>query len=122
SPCRIASNLYEMSMLGRVRAVGNGSGDADVSNIVRAALVQTEWTGDKASMIDKNVDMARKAAADGAQILCFQEIFSSRYFCTVQDPQYYDEAEEIPGGPTITRMIELARETGMVLVVPIYEK
>ncbi|MEX1271107.1 MAG: acyltransferase, partial [Acidimicrobiia bacterium] len=42
-----------------------------MSNIVRAALVQTEWTGDKESMIDKNVDMARQAAADGAQVLCF---------------------------------------------------
>jgi N-carbamoylputrescine amidase len=94
----------------------------DVSNIVRAALVQTEWTGDKESMIEKNIDMARKAAADGAQILCFQEIFSSRYFCTTQDPQYYDEAEEIPDGPTMQRMIALARETGIVLVVPIYEK
>ncbi|MEX1005984.1 MAG: nitrilase-related carbon-nitrogen hydrolase, partial [Acidimicrobiia bacterium] len=76
-----------------------------MSNIVRAALVQTEWTGDKESMIDKNVDMARRAAADGAQVLCFQEIFSSRYFCTVQDPKYYDEAEEIPDGPTVQRMI-----------------
>ncbi|MEX1043602.1 MAG: nitrilase-related carbon-nitrogen hydrolase, partial [Acidimicrobiia bacterium] len=93
-----------------------------MSNIVRAALVQTEWTGDKESMVEKNIGLARQAAADGAQILCFQEIFSSRYFCTVQDPKYYDEAEQIPDGPTVQRMIALAKETGMVLVVPIYEK
>ncbi|MEE8375320.1 MAG: nitrilase-related carbon-nitrogen hydrolase, partial [Acidimicrobiia bacterium] len=40
----------------------------------------------------------------------------------VQDPRHYDEAEEIPNGPTIQRMIALAKETGMVLIVPIYER
>jgi len=93
-----------------------------VTNIVRAALVQSEWTGDKESMVEKNVAMARDAAANGAQVLCFQEIFTSRYFCTTQDPEHYDEAEAIPDGPTTQRMIALAKETGMVLVVPIYEK
>jgi N-carbamoylputrescine amidase len=91
-------------------------------SIVRAALVQAEWTGDKESMLDKNVGYARDAAARGAQVLCFQEIFTSSYFCTVQDAKYYDEAEEIPSGPTVQRMIALAKETGMVLVVPIYER
>jgi N-carbamoylputrescine amidase len=89
---------------------------------VRAALVQSEWTGDKESMVEKNLDYARKAAADGAQILCFQEIFTTPYFCNVQDSKFYDTAEEIPNGPTISRVIDLARETGMVVVAPIYEK
>ena len=62
---------------------------------VRAALVQSEWTGDKESMVEKNIGYARQAAEQGAQVLCFQEIFSSSYFCTVQDAKYYDEAEEI---------------------------
>jgi N-carbamoylputrescine amidase len=93
-----------------------------MSRIVRAALVQSEWTGDKESMLDKNVAYARDAAAQGAQVLCFQEIFTSSYFCNVQDPQYYDEAEEIPSGPTVQRMLALAKETGMVLIVPIYER
>jgi beta-ureidopropionase len=93
-----------------------------MSDVVRAALVQAEWTGDKDSMVDKNAEYARQAAAKGAQILCFQEIFSTAYFCTVQDARYYDEAEEIPNGPTVQRMISLAKETGMVLIVPIYER
>jgi len=93
-----------------------------MSNTVRAALVQAEWTGDKESMVEKNIGYARQAAGQGTQVLCFQEIFSSSYFCNVQDPQYYDEAEEIPSGRTIQAMISLAKETEMVLVVPIYEK
>jgi len=93
-----------------------------MSDVVRAALVQAEWTGDKESMVDKNVQYALEAADQGAQILCFQEIFNTSYFCAVQDTRYYDRAEEIPNGPTIQRMIALAKETGMVLIVPIYER
>jgi N-carbamoylputrescine amidase len=73
-------------------------------------------------MLARNIDHARDAASHGAQVLCFQEIFSSSYFCNVQDPKYYDEAEEIPSGPTVQRMIALAKETEMVLVVPMYER
>ncbi len=93
-----------------------------MSDVVRAALVQAEWTGDKESMVDKNVQYALEAADQGAQILYFQEIFNTSYFCAVQDTRYYDQAEEIPNGPTIQRMIALAKETGMVLIVPIYER
>ena len=89
--------------------------------LITAALVQSEWTGDKESMVDKNIDYAREAAAQGAQVLCFQEIFNSPYFCNVQDSDNYSYAEPIPDGPTIRRMIELAKETGMVMIVPIYE-
>ena len=35
--------------------------------VVRAALVQTTWTGDKDSMIDKHEEYAREAAADRAR-------------------------------------------------------
>src|ERR1035437_2723002 len=88
--------------------------------IVRAALVQTKWTGDKQSMIESNVALARDAASQGAQVLCFQELFYGPYFCQVQDPEYYSYTESVPG-PTTDLMCDLARETGMVLVVPVYE-
>jgi beta-ureidopropionase len=90
------------------------------SDIVRAALVQSKWTGDKGSMIKANVALARQAAEQGAQVLCFQELFYGPYFCQVQDPEYFSYTESIPG-PTSELMQELARETHMVLVVPIYE-
>jgi N-carbamoylputrescine amidase len=93
-----------------------------LANVVRAALVQCEWTGDKESMVAKNVEYARRAANDGAQILCFQEIFNSPYFCNKQDSQYLGEAEPVPDGPTVTRMMELAKETGMAIIVPLFEK
>ena len=92
-----------------------------MANIVRAALVQAEWTGDKESMLSKHVDMARKAAGDGAQVLCFQELFYAPYFCQVQENIHFDYAEPIPDGPTTRLMQDLAKETGMVIVVPAFE-
>jgi N-carbamoylputrescine amidase len=91
-----------------------------MSEIVRAALIQSKWTGDKQSMIERNVALARDAAHQGAQIACFQELFYGPYFCQVQDPEYFSYTESVPG-PTSDLMCDLARETGMVLVVPVYE-
>ena len=93
-----------------------------MANPVRSAIVQTEWTGDKDSMIERNADYARKAAEQGAQVMCFQELFYSPYFCQVQEDDHFDYAEPIPDGPTTQLMQDLAKETGMVLVVPIFEK
>ncbi len=92
-----------------------------MSDIVRAAIVQTEWTGDKESMVAKNAAYARTAADDDAQVMCFQELFYSPYFCQVQQDEHFDYAEPIPDGETTRLMANLARETGMVLVVPIFE-
>src|SRR3970040_1582654 len=91
-------------------------------NIVRAAVVQTEWTGDKDSMIKKNADYAREAAQQGAKVMCFQELFYGPYFCQVQENEHFEYAEPLPDGPTTKLMQDLAKETGRVLVVPIFEK
>ena len=87
-----------------------------MSQIVRAAIVQTEWTGDKKSMVAKNAGYARRAAEDGAQVMCFQELFHAPYFCQVQEDDHFDYAEAIPDGETTYQMAELAKETSMVLV------
>lgn len=88
---------------------------------VRAALVQTHWTGDQESMIQAHEGYAREAAAQGAQVVCFQELFYGPYFCQVQDPEYYSYAESIPG-PTTERFQALAAELGLVTILPMYEE
>jgi N-carbamoylputrescine amidase len=90
--------------------------------IVRGALLQASWTGDKESMIQKHEAAAHDAAKQGAQVMLFQELFYGPYFCQVQDAQYYAYTELIPDGPTTKRMQDLAKQTGMVLVVPMYEE
>jgi N-carbamoylputrescine amidase len=90
-------------------------------SVVRAALVQTNWTGDKESMIVAHEEYARQAAAQGAKVMCFQELFYGPYFCQVQDTKFYEYAESIPG-PTTERFQALAAELGMVMVLPMYEE
>ena len=93
-----------------------------MSDIVKAAILQTAWTGDKESMIELHEKYLAEAADAGTQVMCFQELFYGPYFCQVQDDEHKDTAEAIPDGPTTQRLIQVAKETGMVLVVPIYEK
>jgi beta-ureidopropionase len=93
-----------------------------MSRVVRSAIVQTAWTGDKNSMLDLHEKHARDAAAQGAQVMCFQELFYGPYFCQVQDAEYYAYAEAVPDGPTTQRFAALAKELGMVLVLPVYEQ
>src|ERR1700728_3661239 len=75
----------------------------------------------KQAMIDKHVAMIRQAARDGAQIVCLQEIFYGPYFCAEQTTRWYDSTELVPEGPTTQLMMQLAKELGVALVVPVYE-
>ncbi|TDD58952.1 acyltransferase [Kribbella antibiotica] len=92
-----------------------------VAEVVRAALVQTSWTGDKESMIKAHEEYARQAAEAGAKVICFQELFYGPYFCQLQDPKFYEYAESVPG-PTTERFQALAKELGLVMVLPMYEQ
>ncbi|MBB4944871.1 N-carbamoylputrescine amidase [Kitasatospora gansuensis] len=92
-----------------------------MSRVVRAALFQTAWTRDQETMIAAHEQAARDAAAQGAQIIGFQEVFNAPYFCQVQEPEHYRWAEPVPDGPTVRRMQALAKELGLVIVVPVYE-
>jgi beta-ureidopropionase len=107
-----------------------------MSNIIKCGLVQASndivpplnaadsKTIDqiRKNMLDKHVKFAEEAAGKGVQILCFQELFNGPYFCAEQNPAWYEMAEEIPNGPTIKKMQEIAAKHKMVLVIPIYEK
>jgi beta-ureidopropionase len=88
--------------------------------IVRAALVQAVWTGDKESMIAHHEEQARLAAAEGARVICFQELFYGPYFCQVQEAKFYEYAEAVPG-PVTERFAKLAAELNMVMILPVYE-
>jgi len=88
--------------------------------IVRAAVTQAAWTGDKESMIGLHERYARQARDHGAQIICFQELFYGPYFGIVADQKYYDYTETVPG-PTVERFQRLAAELGLVMVLPVYE-
>jgi len=76
----------------------------------------------KKAMIDKHIPLIEEAGKQGVQVLCLQEIFYGPYFCPSQDNKWYTTAEAIPDGPTTQMMMELAKQYGMVIIVPIYEE
>src|ERR1700734_819771 len=90
--------------------------------IVRAALVQQAWAGDKDSMIAAAAAHIATAASAGAQVVCLQELFYGPYFCQVQDADYYGYTEAIPDGPTTRLLQDLARQHHIVIIAPMYEE
>ena len=74
---------------------------------------------------DENVKKAivkiREAAAKGAQIICLQELFTSLYFCDVEDYDNFKLAEPIPG-PTTDALKVVAKELGVVIIASLFEK
>ncbi|MHB8869695.1 MAG: carbon-nitrogen hydrolase [Thermoleophilia bacterium] len=88
---------------------------------VGVSMVQMACGIDSAENVERAEAHVRAAARDGAQIVCLQELFAGRYFPQVVDVRGYDLAEPLPS-PTTRRMQTLARELGVVLVVPVYER
>src|SRR5262249_60494035 len=98
------------------------NGEAEMPEIIRAALVQQAWTGDKESMTAAAVAHIGTAASAGAQVVCLQELFYGPYFCQVQDADYYSYTEAIPDGPTTRLLQEAALTHRIVIIAPMYEE
>ena len=100
---------------------------------VRVSIVQMTDAGNGVSedgVVDpdcrqKNVDAAigwiRKAATDGAQVICLQELFTGPYPCQAEDHRIFDLAESIPG-PSTDRLCEVAKKLEVVIVAPLFER
>lgn len=71
--------------------------------------------------LDHHEALARTAAAQGARIIGFGELFTGPYFATVQDPMWLQLAEDAFEGPSATRLSTLAKALGVVIVAPIFE-
>jgi N-carbamoylputrescine amidase len=71
--------------------------------------------------LEKAIAGIREAAAKGAQIVCLQELFTSLYFCDVEDYENFKLAEPIPG-PTTDALSQVAKESGVVVIASLFEK
>lgn len=89
--------------------------------MLKIAGVQFIGQADKEANIQTAIRLVRQAAAQGAKMVCLTELFSTMYFCVETREEYFDWAETIPG-PTIERMGAVAREAGIVLIAPIFER
>ena len=86
----------------------------------RLALLQSGTFATKAQSFDHHETLIRQAAAAGANIVVTQELFLTPYFCTVQNPAFFDLADPLPG-PVTDRLGKLASELGIVLISSLFE-
>src|ERR1051326_9020814 len=87
----------------------------------KIALIQMSCRAEPEKNFSRAVEFIRAAAKKGAQIICLPELFRSQYFCQTEDHKNFDLAEEVPGTSTAP-LGELARETGTVIIAPLFEK
>ena len=88
---------------------------------VKVGLVQMSCGENPAANLTKAIERVKAAAKKGAQIVCLQELFRSRYFCQSEDHRNFELAESIPG-PSTEALGEVAREKEIVIVASLFER
>ncbi len=90
----------------------------------RIAAVQHRWHPDPAEHEAALEEGVRVAAAEGAQLVCLQELTLSRYFAV--DPAGPEaagaEPEELPGGRTFELAARMAATNGIHIHASLYER
>ena len=88
---------------------------------VKVGLVQMSCSSNKEENMQKVIAGIKDAAAKGANIVCLQELFTSLYFCDVEDYDNFKLAEKIPGATTDT-LGEVAAACNVVVIASLFEK
>src|ERR1700693_3399959 len=78
-------------------------------------------TNNKEENLAKAISKIKEAASKGAQIVCLQELFTSLYFCDVEDYEHFKLAEAIPG-PSTETLGKIAAELKVVIIASLFEK
>jgi N-carbamoylputrescine amidase len=97
------------------------SRQAPRDNPFKVGAVQMSCSTDPEANLRKAMQGVRDAAAQGAEIVCLQELFRSQYFCREENAELFDLAEPIPG-PTIEVLGSLAKELQVSIVASLFEK
>src|SRR5437763_15282246 len=87
----------------------------------RIGLIQSSCALDPNENLAKTEWKIREAAAEGAQIICLEELFRSQYFCREENHELFALAESIPG-PSTQALGKLARELKVVIIASLFER
>lgn len=91
------------------------------SSVVKLGLLQHACSADPKTNLTKTLALAERAAKQGAQIICTQELFRSQYFCQNEDHENFKLAEPIPG-PSTAAFQKLAKKHSVVVIASLFEK
>lgn len=85
------------------------------------AVLQLNLNDVAANNLAKCIQWVRKAAQQGAEVISLPELYSSHYFCQSEDVANFELAEPLYSTSFIA-FSELAKELGVVIIVPFFEK
>ncbi len=97
------------------------SNGADRVDRLALALIQMQCTDDARENLAKAVGYIEEAAAQGAELVCLQELFTRPYPCQSQDASRFDWAEPIPG-PTSEALCRVAAAQKVALLASVFER
>lgn len=88
---------------------------------VTLGLLQSACSAHPPANLRKTLALAERAARQGAQIICTQELLGSQYFCQSEDHENFKLAEPVPG-PSTAAFQKLARQYQVVVIASLFEK
>ncbi len=86
------------------------------------AALQTFYGHDMQDNIARTEALVRQAAKAGAQVILPSELFQGIYFCTKQDPKWFETAYPAHDHPCVLALSKLARELKVVIPISFFEK
>lgn len=90
---------------------------------VTLGLIQMSCESDTEQNTKKAYERIRQAAHQGANLVCTQELFRSRYFCQRTDSSLFSLAENFDeANETIRNLSELASDLEIVIIASLFEK
>ena len=87
----------------------------------KVGLVQMRMSADPAANLAKAVAQVQAAAKQGSALVCLPELFRTLYIGQRQDPELFNLAEPVPG-PSTEALGRVARETGVIVIAPLFER
>ena len=85
------------------------------------AVLQLNLNNTPENNLEKCKKWVREAAAQGAEVISLPELYSSHYFCQDEDVDNFKYAEPLYD-ISFTAFSALAKELGVVIIVPFFEK
>ena len=87
----------------------------------KIAVIQVNLNDVAENNLKKCLNWVKKAAAGGGEVVCLPELYSSHYFCQSEDTDNFALAEPLYS-TSFTAFSALAKELGVVIIVPFFEK
>jgi N-carbamoylputrescine amidase len=93
-----------------------------MSRNITVAAIQASYGLDMNANIEKTAGFVKDAAKKGANVILPSELFQNIYFCTSQDPRWFESAYPVDKHPAVLEMQKIAKALGVVIPVSFFEK